>query len=146
MNYIKVEPEITIQGKNMDPNYINYNFSHFYVNLTYLNDKNFYVIEREAEILRHLYELENSYLDKDKVDAKDNKENKDANLQQDEKDKEDYTLRQYQFLKLNYSFEKLDLLATWIYNSIQDECGNYFLNSRSNFLYDICKPIIRRLC
>ena len=144
MNYIKVEPEITIQGKNMDPNYINYNFSHFYVNLTYLNDKNFYVIEREAEILRHLYELENSYLDKDKVDAKDNKENKDANLQQDEKDKEDYTLRQYQFLKLNYSFEKLDLLATWIYNSIQDECGNYFLNSRSNFLYDICILIYKK--
>ena len=143
MNYTKVEPEITIQGKNMDPNYINYNFSHFYVNLTYLNDKNFYVIEREAEILRHLYELENSCLDKDKVDIKDNKENKDANNVED-KDKEDYTLRQYQFLKLNYSFEKLDLLATWIYNSIQDECGNYFLNSRSNFLYDICILIYKK--
>ena len=43
MNYIKVEPEITIQGKNSDPNYIDYNFSHFYVNLSYLNDKQFYV-------------------------------------------------------------------------------------------------------
>jgi len=57
---------------------------------------------------------------------------------------EDYTGRQYQFLKLNYSFEKLDLLATWIYNSIQDECGAYFLNSRYNFLYDICILIYKK--
>ena len=136
MNYIKVEPEITIQGKNMDPNYINYNFSHFYVNLTYLNDKNFYVIEREAEILRHLYELENSYTEKDKGDAKD------KNAEQQSND--EHSGRQYQFLNLNYSFEKLDLLATWLYNTIQDECGQYFLNSRSNFLYDICILIYKK--
>ena len=136
MNYIKVEPEITIQGKNMDPNYINYNFSHFYVNLTYLNDKNFYVIERETEILRHLYELENSYTEKDKGDAKD------KNAEQQSND--EHSGRQYQFLNLNYSFEKLDLLATWLYNTIQDECGQYFLNSRSNFLYDICILIYKK--
>ena len=137
MNYIKIEPEITIQGKNQDPNYINYNFSHYYVNLTYLNDKNFYVIEREVEILRHLFDLENSCLDnKDKIETKENNP--------EENKTEDYTGRQYQFLNLNYSFEKLDLLATWIYNSIQDECGNYFLNSRSNFLYDICILIYKK--
>ena len=135
MNYTKIEPELTIQGKNMDPNYINYNFSHFYVNLTYLNDKSFYMIEREVEILRHLYELENSCLDnKDKIENVNNNEEKEP----------DYNLRQYQFLKLNYNFEKLDLLATWIYNSIQDECGNYFLNNRSNFLYDICILIYKK--
>ena len=135
MNYTKIEPELTIQGKNMDPNYINYNFSHFYVNLTYLNDKSFYMIEREVEILRHLYELENSCLDnKDKIENVNNNEEKEP----------DFNLRQYQFLKLNYNFEKLDLLATWIYNSIQDECGNYFLNNRSNFLYDICILIYKK--
>ena len=135
MNYIKIEPEITIQGKNSDPNYISYNFSHFYVNLTYLNDKSFYMIEREVEILRHLFELENSCLDnKDKIE----------NPSEENNSKEDYTGRQYQFLKLNYNFEKLDLLATWIYNSIQDECGNYFLNMRSNFLYDICILIYKK--
>jgi hypothetical protein len=134
MNYIKIEPEITIQGKNSDPNYINYNFSHFYVNLTYLNDKSFYMIEREVEILRHLFDLENSCLDnKDKID-----------IPNEENNKEDYSGRQYRFLKLNYNFEKLDLLATWIYNSIQDECGNYFLNMRSNFLYDICILIYKK--
>ena len=135
MNYVKIEPEITIQGKNSDPNYISYNFSHFYVNLTYLNDKSFYMIEREVEILRHLFELENSCLDnKDKIE----------NPSEENNSKEDYTGRQYQFLKLNYNFEKLDLLATWIYNSIQDECGNYFLNMRSNFLYDICILIYKK--
>ena len=134
MNYIKIEPEITIQGKNSDPNYINYNFSHFYVNLTYLNDKSFYMIEREVEILRHLFDLENSCLDnKDKIE-----------IPNEENNKEDYSNRQYQFLKLNYNFEKLDLLSTWIYNSIQDECGNYFLNMRSNFLYDICILIYKK--
>ena len=135
MNYVKIEPEITIQGKNSDPNYISYNFSHFYVNLTYLNDKSFYMIEREVEILRHLFELENSCLDnKDRIE----------NPSEENNSKEDYTGRQYQFLKLNYNFEKLDLLATWIYNSIQDECGNYFLNMRSNFLYDICILIYKK--
>ena len=134
MNYIKIEPEITIQGKNSDPNYINYNFSHFYVNLTYLTDKNFYMIEREVEILRHLFDLENSCLDnKDKIE-----------VPNEEKPNEDYFLRQYKFLQLNYSFEKLDLLSTWIYNSIQDECGNYFLHNRSNFLYDICILIYKK--
>ena len=124
MNYVKIEPEITIQGKNSDPNYISYNFSHFYV-----------MIEREVEILRHLFELENSCLDnKDKIE----------NPSEENNSKEGYTGRQYQFLKLNYNFEKLDLLATWIYNSIQDECGNYFLNMRSNFLYDICILIYKK--
>ena len=138
MNYIKIEPEITIQGKNADPNYINYNFSHFYVNLTYLNDKNFYVIEREAEIIRNLYELENSYTDKEKGDAKD------KNAQPDEQNNDEHSGRQYQFLNLNYSFEKLDLLATWLYNTINDECGTYFLKHRSNFLYDICVLIYKK--
>ena len=138
MNYIKAEPEITIQGKNSDPNYINYNFSHFYINLTYLNDKNFYIIEREAEIIRHLYELENSYSDKDKIN------NKDKNAPAEEQSNDEHNGRQYQFLQLNYSFEKLDLLATWLYNSIRDECGNYFLNSRTNFLYDICILIYKK--
>ena len=104
MNYIKIEPEITIQGKNSDPNYINYNFSHFYVNfshfyvnLTYLNDKSFYVIEREVEILRHLYDLENSCLDnKDKIETKENKEAKDNTTE--ENTLEDYTGRQFRRL------------------------------------------------
>ena len=102
--------------------------------MTYLNDKNFYMIEREVEILRHLFDLENSCIDnKDKIE-----------IPNEEKPNEDYSLRQYKFLKLNYSFEKLDLLSTWIYNSIQDECGNYFLLNRSNFLYDICILIYKK--
>ena len=113
MNYIKIEPEITIQGKNSDPNYINYNFSHFYVNLTYLNDKSFYMIEREVEILRHLFDLENSCLDnKDKIE-----------IPNEENNKEDYSNRQYQFLKLNYNFEKLDLLSRHEFSN-SNKCRN----------------------
>ena len=126
MNYIKIEPEITIPGKNNDPNYIDYNFDHHYINFTYKNDKIYYVIERESEIMRNLYELENSY-----VDINDGAPNDNSNKVND-------------FLKLNFSFEKLDLLTTWIYNALQSECGDYFLEKRSNFLYDICILVYKK--
>ena len=126
MNYIKIDPELTIPGKNNDPNYIDYNFDHYYVNFTYKTDKMYYVIERESELMRNLYELENSY-----VEPKENVPN-------------DNSSRANNFLHLYYSFEKLDLLATWIFNALQSECGSYFLEKRSNFLYDICVLIFKK--
>ena len=126
MNYIKIDPELTIPGKNNDPNYIDYNFDHYYVNFTYKTDKMYYVIERESELMRNLYELENSY-----VESKENVPN-------------DNSSRANNFLHLCYSFEKLDLLATWIFNALQSECGSYFLEKRTNFLYDICILIFKK--
>ena len=125
MNYTKLEPEITIPGKNLDPNYINYNFNHNYINFMFKTDEYFYVIERECEILRNLYELENSFSENDENN---NENNSKIN----------------NFLKLNYNFEKLDNLSTWMYNAIQGECGKLFLQKRSNFLYDICVLIYKK--
>ena len=42
------------------------------------------------------------------------------------------------FLHIDYSIDKIDILATWMYNAIQGQIGEYFLDKRSNFLYDIC--------
>lgn len=127
MNFTKIDPEISLPGKSSDPSYINYNFNHNYINFCYKNDKMLYIIERESEVLRNLYELEISYTDPNVVVNEKDKSNSDANISKVDK-----------FLKLYYPFDKIDTIATWMYNTIQDDNGEFFLKNRSNFLYDIC--------
>ena len=42
---------------------LSYNFSHNYINICSKTDDVFHIIQREAEIIKNLYELEHSYVD-----------------------------------------------------------------------------------
>ena len=155
MNYKKIFPEVSIPGKANDPHYVDYNFDHNYVHFCYKNDTYFYLIERECELLRNLYELEISYNDTTSTSATGNantKDNKDKTGDNDTSTA-NASKNAEAFLELKYTYDKLDILSTWLFNAIQGELGNMFLKLRSNFLYDICvllwnkylKPFLDRI-
>jgi hypothetical protein len=92
INYKKYDTEITIINQNINNNENKqkkyYNFNHNFINLCVKNDESFYIIDKEAEILKNLYELETSFIEKSHNDFK--------------------NLYPYdQLLMLNYSFDKL---------------------------------------
>lgn len=122
INYKKNESELSIvKQNNKDNTMINqlpssYNFSHNYINICYKNDEIYHIVERECEILKNLYELENSYLEVNDF----------KNMTAADK-----------FLLVVYDVDKLEILTNSLYACIQGPLGNYFLNERRNLLYDI---------
>lgn len=172
MNYKKNETELSILKKksafsDFSFNYQNktsqneetekqsFNFSHNYLNICYQTDEVFYIIERECEIVKSLYELENTFVE----NFADTKFTNTSNISKSNSPNESaYKNKNSQlniespastntafsglfadkFLNLNYNIEKLDSLCTSMFNSIQGPLGFYFLSERRNFLYDIC--------
>ena len=168
LNFKKNESELSIlkkknpfstQEKNSqnDTNKC-FNFSHNYINICYQSDEIFYIIERESEIIKGLFELENTYLENfqnfsapsgtsSNLSNVDKSSNRDASASKSKTDNFDIassatngfnSLFAEKFLMLNYNIEKLDFLCNSLFNSIQGPLGNYFLTERRNFLYDIC--------
>jgi golgin subfamily B member 1 len=99
-----------------------FNFSHNYINICYKTDDIFHIIQREAEIIKNLYELEHSYVDHNNTTTSDFK-----NLEKVDK-----------FLLLSFQLDKLETLSASLNGAIQGPLGNYFLNERRNFIYDTC--------
>lgn len=101
---------------------LSYNFSHNYINVCSKTDDIFHIIQREAEIIKNLYELEHSYIDHSNTTTHDFKS-------MEKVDK---------FLLLTFPLEKLEVLSASLNGAIQGHLGNYFLDERRNFLNDIC--------
>ena len=115
-----IELSIVNQSKNSSRvQATSYNFSHNYINICYKNDEVFYIIERECEILKNLYELESTYIEPSTNEFKSLK-------------------NVHQFILLTYSIEKLEQLSCSLNSSLQGPLGNYFLNERKNFVYENC--------
>jgi len=131
-----------------------FNFSHNYINICYQTDEVHYIIEREAEIIKGVYELENTFIENfqnqsfkelgstsNNISSNESAGNKtkNSNLESPSFTSNGFMgLFADKFLNLNFNIEKLDTLCNSLFSAIQGPLGFYFLNERRNFLYDIC--------
>ena len=129
--YTKNEFELTNYCLGSNYNF-NHNYIYFcikYVIIYFRKDEIFQIIERKTNILKSLYELELTYIEKTSTDYN--------NIKKIDK-----------FLNLNFDIEKIEIVSNFLNGGTQGPIGKtilnvgiYFLKERRNFFYEICTLI-----
>jgi hypothetical protein len=165
--YKKDSKEITLINQNKNNENFDkpvYNFNHNYINMTHKTDESYFIVEREYEILKHLYELEMTHGQignnnfKEGVEENTNNTNTIINVNNQTTNSKILGSAANnskmmgtndiantpngssdKFIGLNFQLKKFEALTNVLFNSIKGNyIGPHFLTLRRNFIYDIC--------